>query len=895
VQQYLYDGLGRLGREIRLMSSTSASPYALRLTGYDGVGNVSFVSEWAGCSTLGVCGSSSPSAGTSTSSFDPDGRPLAIRKADGAITTISYADGASSLSNTQKSVTLSNINGSCSNGCTGGSSSTTTHRYDAFGRLVSVAEPGGDVTSYSYDVSGKLTQVSQGVQTRSYSYDSAGFQRSETTPEKGTVTYDNYGSLGNLLSETEPGGLVVNRTYDFAGRLTGVVSGGLRYLTNCFDGRACADGTSGYAGGAHPLGKLTRRIGFNPQSPTAPAVTDDLDYSDPAGRLSGQTTTIAGGNNLSVTQRWSYNGLGLLAHHDHPRPGGAPVFAVSTIYDAGLPVAEYVNGIPMVSGVARQASGALSSYTTGIGIGHDVTTTISQDASSLLPRASRIATTAQGAASPVFDTLGYSYDGAGNITSVGSDSFSYDPRSRLVTANLSGAGSQAYSYDRYGNLLAKGPNVFCSGTCANNQISGAGYLRGNLTSYAGQGFAWDGLDRMISNQSPNLTWSYLYDAGGERVAKIPPSGAWTFTIRDAGKQVTTEYSGTTVSRDNVFLGNQLVLSYANTAVGGSGPAWTFYASDHLGTPRLISDAAGNPVETRRYWPFGDAVAAQGSFETLRFATMEFDAEGGTGSSLAGDRYYDHSRSHVGGLARFLCPDELQGKPIDPQSWNRYAYSGNNPLIFLDPNGREKYWAEQVASAGIAAGSSMQSVGASLNNGRPIGIAADFLVSTAGSMIQGTGDLFNLGTSTGEALGAGEDSFNTTLAVSQDVGRLGGWILAIAGSGAAAEARFGGSTELVQRAMSNSELQATHDTGLIRGGREGTHFVSDHVNSDPLRARQRLSLYKTPEARATLQVKKGVFGPETRVKPANNMPGGGMERTATGKVKVKVVGELQYEP
>src|SRR6185369_734981 len=117
-------------------------------------------------------------------------------------------------------------------------------------------------------------------------------------------------------------------------------------------------------------------------------------------------------------------------------------------------------------------------------------------------------------------------------------------------------------------------------------------------------------------------------------------------------------------RDNVFLGNELAVSYADLS-GGNDRAWSFYSSDHLGTPRLITDLAGATVAVRKYWPFGEAVAPQSSPQALRFATMEFDAEGGTGV-LAGDRYYDHARSHVGGLGRFLSPDRAQGNATEPQ-------------------------------------------------------------------------------------------------------------------------------------------------------------------------------------------------------------------------------------
>ena len=95
-------------------------------------------------------------------------------------------------------------------------------------------------------------------------------------------------------------------------------------------------------------------------------------------------------------------------------------------------------------------------------------------------------------------------------------------------------------------------------------------------------------------------------------------------------------------------------------------------------------------------------------------------------------------------------------------------------------------------------------------------------------------------------------------------------------------------EIVQRWMSRSELEATRETGLLRGGRDGTHYVTDSANVDPLRAQQRLSLPKTPEVRVTLEVPKGVFSQTSRVDAAFNMPGGGMERTATGNIPARIL-------
>jgi hypothetical protein len=89
-------------------------------------------------------------------------------------------------------------------------------------------------------------------------------------------------------------------------------------------------------------------------------------------------------------------------------------------------------------------------------------------------------------------------------------------------------------------------------------------------------------------------------------------------------------------------------------------------------------------------------------------------------------------------------------------------------------------------------------------------------------------------------------------------------------------------------MSKAELSATLETGLLRGGRPGTHFVSNSISSRASKARQRLALPQAPELRVTIQVPSGKFSSATRVDPAFNLPGGGLERSATGEIPVKIL-------
>jgi len=168
----------------------------------------------------------------------------------------------------------------------------------------------------------------------------------------------------------------------------------------------------------------------------------------------------------------------------------------------------------------------MGAYTTGSGIGTNVTTTIWQDEQNLLPRPSAISTS--GSAPPIGS---YTYDGAGNIKQIGNDTFNYDTLSRLSDATLSGLGSQYYCYDVYGNRVSRTTTFPCTpGTWNDNRVPGLGYAdgRGNVTTNGGDDFAYDGLDRTVYNRAGTAEWDYVYNGANERLAKIPVAGgAWT--------------------------------------------------------------------------------------------------------------------------------------------------------------------------------------------------------------------------------------------------------------------------------------------------------------------------------------------------------------------------------
>lgn len=129
---------------------------------------------------------------------------------------------------------------------------------------------------------------------------------------------------------------------------------------------------------------------------------------------------------------------------------------------------------------------------------------------------------------------------------------------------------------------------------------------------------------------------------------------------------------------------------------------------------MVTDAAGEIVSRRDFFPFGEQIAANSSsgrngiagyneqmgFPQL-FTAKERDDESGLDYFLA--RYYS------GALGRFTSADApfADQHASNPQSWNLYQYGYNNPLANVDIDGRSVWTkiakvAVKIAKEGNAA-------------------------------------------------------------------------------------------------------------------------------------------------------------------------------------------------
>ena len=109
----------------------------------------------------------------------------------------------------------------------------------------------------------------------------------------------------------------------------------------------------------------------------------------------------------------------------------------------------------------------------------------------------------------------------------------------------------------------------------------------------------------------------------------------------------------------------------------AGGSTKYYLADHLGSTRSLIDEAGSVTAAYDYWPYGNVLASSGTGAThFRFTGHERDDESGLDYMLARSYAYD--------IGRFLRPDPMQDQypGISP-----YAYAANNPLKYVDPDGR----------------------------------------------------------------------------------------------------------------------------------------------------------------------------------------------------------------
>ncbi len=548
---------------------------------------------------------------------------------------------------------------------------------DALGRLIKVTEPDANGllnvdTTYGYTVLDALATVTQGVQTRTYTYDDLGRLLTASTPETNNqlVSYQ-YNDFGLVTQRTDPRSVITNYSYDTLNRLQQI-------SYNVGTTGVPATPTVNFTYGTDPLQNNNGRLLTMTDGVGSESYTYDL-----LGRVTQVQKVISGTN---YTMRYAYNLAGELT---------------SIAYPSNRVVQQSYDMIGRLSAIASGTTNYASAFSynqagqvTGFNYGNGVTTSLGYS-----PERLQLQTLSYTKPGQTLFSLSYGYLQNGgnngqissitnNVDATRSMTYSYDPLGRLKVAF---AGPEAnptwkldWDYDRYGNRPNQnvragsppGPQLTIDPNT--NRITGTGYgydANGNITADGLNSLTHDAENRTVS---VNGTTSYFYDGNSLRVKKV--SGATTVYIF-SGTKVIAEYENGAApgspTREYIHSGNQLLAKI-------EGGATQYYHGDHLSV-RVITDSNGTKIGERGHYPFGDAQPwyETGTITKWKFTTYERDGESVNDYAMA--RYY------INRLGRFGAPDPIAGSISDPQSLNRYVYVRNDPVDFVDPLGLVCSW------------------------------------------------------------------------------------------------------------------------------------------------------------------------------------------------------------
>lgn len=198
----------------------------------------------------------------------------------------------------------------------------------------------------------------------------------------------------------------------------------------------------------------------------------------------------------------------------------------------------------------------------------------------------------------------------------------------------------------------------------------------------GQGTALN----LVTSDAPVRRYGVELDAERARIGCSKGietiGGIYTSTTQNLEQLAKYDGSGNLV-HENVLADGRLLATYTQST-----SAWIYAFNDWLGTKReqVTNDGNGNNLLGFTGLPFGDDLSLSGVSATEdHFTGKGRDNE--SGNDYFGAGYYASS------MGRFLSPDwSARVVPVpyakldNPQSLNRYAYVGNNPLSRFDPDG-----------------------------------------------------------------------------------------------------------------------------------------------------------------------------------------------------------------
>ena len=239
------------------------------------------------------------------------------------------------------------------------------------------------------------------------------------------------------------------------------------------------------------------------------------------------------------------------------------------------------------------------------------------------------------------DNLTYTYNG-NKVTRVDDavTATSYTSGTNFVNgANT----NNEYTYDANGNLTKD----------LNKGISNIQYNSLNLPS--------------VVTFSDGSTITYTYTHDGKKLRTVHVIN---------GVTTTTDYCGNVIYENGIA--KKLLTDEGYVDLTTTTPTYYYYLTDHQGNNRAVVNSSGIVQETNHYYPFGGLFATNGSVQDYKYNGKELDTKKGLNLYDYGARHYDAA------LGRFTTIDP---KSEDLTKWSMYSYCYDNPIKFVDPDGK----------------------------------------------------------------------------------------------------------------------------------------------------------------------------------------------------------------
>lgn len=728
-----FDGLGRSHFTL-VGEQPSPSTYDSVETDYDSLGRPSRTTlPYAGSS-----GQTCPSCPAITKSYDALSRTTQVTDSESTPQTLTYSYNQNDAYQTLGPAP------------TGESTKRRQYEYDALGNLISVCElttlPGsgncaqtnpatGYWTKYTYDTLSDLTGVTQNAQStgqqqsRSYYYDGLKRMTGESNPESGwtSYVYDTDAacgtSYGDLVRKVDHVGNTICYAYDALHRVTSVTYPTSDPYASVTPNKYFVYDSATVNGVAMANAKTHMAEAYTATCITCTKITDEgFSYTVRGEPSDAYESTPNSGSYYHVAVTYFANGalkqIGSLV--------GLPTFTYNVDGEGRVYSISASSGQnPLTSTTYNTAS-----LPTQLNLG-----SLDSDAFTYDPNTDRMTqyqfkVNAQSMignltwnANSTLQQLVITdpFNSADNQTC----NYLHDDLMRLSSSNCGTPANQTFSYDAFGNIDKSGtPYSFLpTYSYLTNHMTQIGSstptydTNGNVTNDFLHQYAWDADANPVTiDNSVGLTYDAL-----DRMVEQNRSGAHTQIVY-------------TPAGAKLALMSAQVLQKAFISLPGGGVAvYTGGGLDHyrhadwMGSTRLTSSTTRTVLSTTAYAPFGETYAQSGTAD-LSFTGMNQD-------TVSGD--YDFLYREYGGTeGRWPSPDPAGTaavNPMNPQSWNRYAYVLNNPLGNIDPLGLDCLYDNENGTATVVRGDCLSETDNGYYVDGTINVNSTFTINADGSL------------------------------------------------------------------------------------------------------------------------------------------------------------------